>query len=264
MIQSDIKISIIIPIYNTEQYLNKCLNSVCNQTYTNLEIICINDGSTDSSLDILRSIQDERIKIIDITNHGVGYARNLGIKEASGEFMIFIDSDDYVEKDYCERLLENQIKNSSDLVYCGHFTKTPDGVLQKKWVPIVLHTKFPVRDRLKITRHLVVTKKLFKTSIIKENTIEFDTTLNYAEDSLFLVTYLTFCKDATGVAKELYTDVVNPKSLCRNSAYKERRKRDFANSFKKINQLIDIYNEKHTVTSSSVYRSVTKRSNKYF
>ena len=238
MINSNKKISIIIPIYNTEAYLSKCLYSVLNQTYSNLEIICVNDGSTDKSLDILNSIQDPRIKILSIDNHGVGYARNLGIKEVSGDFIIFIDSDDYVEKTYCEDMLANQTKYDSDLVYCGHFTRTTDGVLRKRWLSHILYTRHPLADRLKITRHLVVTKKLFRASIIKENNIEFDTTLNYAEDSLFLVQYLTFCKAASGVNKQLYNDIINPKSLCRNVEYKERRKRDFDNSFAKIREII--------------------------
>ena len=258
MIQSNKKISIIIPIYNTEAYLSKCLNSVLNQTHSNLEIICINDGSTDKSLDILNSIQDPRIKIISIDNHGVGYARNLGIKEVSGDFIIFIDSDDYVEKTYCEDMLRNQIKYNSDLVYCGHFTRTPDGILRKRWLPKTLYTKNPMADRLKITRHLVVTKKLFKAEIIKENNIQFDTTLNYAEDSLFLVQYLTFCKTASGVNKQLYSDITNPKSLCRNTEYKERRKRDLANSFAKIREII----QKHS--SNTTIKSAIKKTKRYF
>lgn len=261
MLNSTIKISIIIPIYNTERYLNKCLMSVLNQTYTNLEVICINDGSTDNSLTILNSIKDNRIKIINIDNHGVGYARNLGIDKASGEFILFVDSDDYIESDCCEKLLISQIENSSDIVYCGHFTRTFDGRLQKKWLPSLYLSKQPLVDRYKLTKYLVVTKKLFKTSIIKDNCIKFDTQLNYAEDSLFLTQYLVFCKSASGVKQCLYTDVINPKSLCRNHEYKERRKKDLAISFTKIDKIIK---ENTKPITTSHHNTIIKRSNKYF
>ena len=94
----EVKISVIIPVYNVENYLSKCLSSVINQTFTDIEIICINDGSTDSSLDILDSYakNDNRIIIINETNHGQGYCRNLGIKMAKGQYVMFVDSDDFI------------------------------------------------------------------------------------------------------------------------------------------------------------------------
>lgn len=256
------KISIIIPIYNAELYLKKCINSAINQTYQNIEIVCVNDGSTDNSLKILNVFDDNRIKIINIENHGVSYARNLGIKNTTGDFIVFLDSDDYIENTCCEDLIENQIKNSSDLSYCGYYSKTTDDKICGQWIPEILYSKTPVADRYKITKHLVVTKKLFKTSIIKENNIQFDTTLHYAEDSLFLVQYLSFCNTISGIKKMLYTDVANPKSLCRNSEFKLRRQIEKRKAFNEISKITQIYDPKRLHSTQNTYRK--KKPTKFF
>lgn len=101
-----IKVSIIIPVYNTEKYLRKCLDSAINQTLKEIEIICINDGSTDNSLSILKEYanKDNRVVVLDIPNSGVASARNFGIKKAHGRYIGFIDSDDWVDAGYFENL----------------------------------------------------------------------------------------------------------------------------------------------------------------
>ena len=120
------KISVIIPVYNVEKYLSECLDSVVNQTLRDIEIICINDGSTDNSLSILKEYasKDSRIKIIDKENQGQGYARKVGLDKASGEYILFCDSDDYyseliafeelynyIEKVKVDVVIFNQIRN---------------------------------------------------------------------------------------------------------------------------------------------------------
>lgn len=101
-----IKVSIIIPVYNTEKYIRKCLESAINQTLTDIEIICINDGSTDNSLNILYeyAAKDSRIRVFTKANEGVAKARNLGLRHARGEYVGFIDSDDFVDEKYFEEL----------------------------------------------------------------------------------------------------------------------------------------------------------------
>ena len=248
------KITIIVPVYNTELYLNKCIDSILNQTYKNIEVICVNDGSTDKSLEILEKYNDERLKIITIENHGVSYARNLALENVTGDYIAFVDSDDNIKETYCEDLLNNIIKNNSDLSYCGHNTKNIDGKILKQWTPEILQTNTPIDDRLKITKFLVVTKKLFKTSIIKENNIRFNIELHYAEDSLFLIQYLTHCKNVSGVDKVLYTDMVNSKSLCRNPKYRLRRKVERDKSFKIIDNIIREYKQKNNIKPKKKYR----------
>ncbi len=111
------KVSVIVPVYNVEKYLEECIESLINQTLTDIEIICINDGSTDNSLKILEELQkkDNRIKIINQKNSGVSSARNNGIENATGEYIGFVDSDDWIDSDYYEKLYNTAKKYNSDI-----------------------------------------------------------------------------------------------------------------------------------------------------
>lgn len=111
------KVSVIIPVYNVENYIYECLISVLNQTYDNLEIIVVNDGSKDNSINIIKEISDDRIKIINKENGGLSSARNVGISNATGEYIVFLDSDDYWNKDNClEQIIQIFLKNDCDVV----------------------------------------------------------------------------------------------------------------------------------------------------
>ena len=116
-------ISVIIPVYNTEPYLEKCVRSVLSNTYRDLEVICVNDGSTDQSLSILQHLseEDRRIRIIDQENQGISCARNAGLRETSGEYIAFIDSDDWVHPSYFQSLLECMDHKKADIAICGCF-----------------------------------------------------------------------------------------------------------------------------------------------
>ncbi len=129
MNQSNPLVSVIVPVYNTEKYLADCLDSIKNQTYDNLEIICINDGSTDNSATILQSYAntDPRIKIITQKNQGLSAARNAGIKKSTGNFVTFVDSDDQIEPQMISRMINAVNKNSSDIVACSFKELYPSG-----------------------------------------------------------------------------------------------------------------------------------------
>ncbi len=116
-----IKVSVIIPVYNTAEYLPKCLNSVTHQTYQNLEIIAINDGSTDNSKAILENYtqKNPRLKIITQKNQGLSAARNAGLKIASGDFVTFVDSDDLIESKMIEKMLDALKKSNADVAVCS-------------------------------------------------------------------------------------------------------------------------------------------------
>lgn len=116
-----VAISIVIPVYNVEKYLRECLGSILNQTFTDFEVICVNDGSTDSSLKILEeySQKDSRFKIINQENQGAGAARNNGLKYAQGEFVQFLDSDDYFEPTMLEEMYNKAREFDADLVVCS-------------------------------------------------------------------------------------------------------------------------------------------------
>lgn len=116
------KISVIVPVYNTENYLSECLDSILNQTWRNIEVILINDGSTDKSGQICDTIArlDERVRVIHQNNHGVSYSRNIGLKNSSGDFVSFIDSDDTLELDMYELLIKLIDENDADIAHCGY------------------------------------------------------------------------------------------------------------------------------------------------
>lgn len=134
-------ISVIIPVYNTENYLSKCLDSVINQTYDNLEIIVVNDGSTDNSLSIIKKYanKDKRIVVIDKENGGGAEARNVALDLAKGDYYAFVDSDDYIEIDMYEKMLEHLHKNNAEMAICS-FRTTLENKRNKDIKDVVYNT----------------------------------------------------------------------------------------------------------------------------
>lgn len=122
-------VSVVIPVYNVEKYLDKCIQSVLSNSYRSIELICVNDGSKDKSLSILQKYArlDERVKVIDQPNGGVSSARNAGIKYSTGKYLAFIDADDYVSSDYFEKLVSSAEAYNADIVACGSLTVYEDG-----------------------------------------------------------------------------------------------------------------------------------------
>ena len=121
-----VKVSVIVPIYNSEKYLKKCIDSLVSQTLDDMEFILINDGSTDGSDEIIKSYNDSRIKYFKRTNHGIGATRNFGIDKANGEFIGFLDSDDYVEPDMYLKMYNECVNKNLDIVICDHYIENGD------------------------------------------------------------------------------------------------------------------------------------------
>ena len=136
---NDIKVSIVIPICNVERYLKECLDSVINQTLKDIEIICVDDGSTDASLSILRTYEkmDTRIKVITKQNSGYGNTMNVGMDIAIGEYIGIVESDDYIEKNMFERLYNTAVQYKTEIVKSDHYifsTKNGRSEAQYQWV----------------------------------------------------------------------------------------------------------------------------------
>lgn len=223
------KISIIIPVYNNQKYLHQCLNSVIEQNEKDLEIICIDDKSTDDSLSILNEYakKDKRINIISLPqNSGVSNARNEGLKLVTGEFVCFLDSDDFLEKYFCKVLYNNLIITQSDLSCGGHCKVNKFQKRISMWLPEKIVSNNTIEDINRLTKHRNVTQKMFKSEIIKTNNIRFNTDLHYMEDALFLIEYLTHCNTISGVKQMLYNVRINENSLCRSTKFIERRKQE--------------------------------------
>ena len=130
-------ISVIIPIYNLEKYLSVCLESIINQTYSNLEILCVDDGSTDKSAIVCEEYaeKDDRVKLFKIENGGVGNARNYALNHMSGDWFAFVDGDDWLEPNYFEVLLKNAIENKCD-ISAGQFQRNSSFIISaatSKW-----------------------------------------------------------------------------------------------------------------------------------
>ena len=186
----NIKLSIIIPIYNSSKYLSECIESVLSQSYENIEVILINDGSTDCSLDISNSYKkrDKRIKIISISNNGVSYARNLGINNSTGDYIMFVDSDDIIDSKCVEFLVkdlkENQLNVGKLMKFKNKVKKT------KKNRNSFLLEKNSFGELCKL--HLLNTPccKLYSKKTISENNIFFDINMCLGEDLLFNLKYI--------------------------------------------------------------------------
>lgn len=116
-----VKVSVIVPVYNSEKYLKRCLDSLVNQTLKDMEFIIINDGSTDNSEKIIKEYKDKRIRYFKRHNSGIGATRNFGIDNSEGQFIGFVDSDDYVEEDMFERMYNECINNNLDIVVCDYY-----------------------------------------------------------------------------------------------------------------------------------------------
>ena len=188
-------ISIIIPVYNAEKYLKRCIDSCLGQTIDNLEILLVNDGSTDHSLDICRTYEKAHpcIHVMDKEDTGVSDTRNQGIAAAGGEYLMFVDSDDYLEHDMCARLLEC-MKPGVDLVVCGYVREGVD----------TREEKCPVSEKnFSRHQHLEAAKAMDASSILfvcwnklyrKEKVVHpFCTEMTFGEDSVFNMQYIAGC-----------------------------------------------------------------------
>lgn len=175
---SKIKVSVIVPIFNKEAYLKECLDSLINQSLKEIEIICVNDGSTDNSLTILKeySQKDSRIIISNQDNNGPGNARNNGLKKSKGEYVAFIDADDWIELDTLKKVYENAKENDSDLVLFNAIEHLPDKNYRKRiYYPENIEGTFDFNEKkdLVMNNYLIVCTKLHKLSFLQENNIEF-------------------------------------------------------------------------------------------
>lgn len=186
-------LSIIIPVFNAEKYLSNCLKSILNQTYNNFEIIIINDGSTDKSLEICKefSDQDSRIKLINNQNNGPSIARNIGLRNAKGKYVSFIDSDDYVKKTYFEKLLKN-IPDKKILIVSSYIKKYNKIETIQPIVNKIFEGDLLVNDAI-INGLLTFSEphcKIFSNDIIQKYSITFPDQVKIGEDGIFIAKYL--------------------------------------------------------------------------
>ena len=193
MENKNVEVSIVVPIYNVEKYLQRCLESLINQTFSNIEIIALNNGSTDKSLEILNhyAYQDKRILVINNENIGVSKARNIGIKKAKGKYIVFVDSDDWIDANMIEVLHGAIIDNNYDLAMCTYVREFANHSKEKVFNLPEINIYEGIQVKNELLRKLVgpiqkelanpeyldalgtVWAKMYKTSILKEKNLRF-------------------------------------------------------------------------------------------
>ncbi len=224
---SNIKVSIIVPVYNSDQYIKNTIENILNQSLHNIELILINDGSTDNSKHILDefAIIDSRVKVIHQENKGVSCARNKGISTASGEYIGFVDSDDFIDSDMYETMYNKAISSNSDIVCCGFIEEDATGKVFRTYdYPLVnsilenkeIKSKFAelLNTKLEILGGSPMWNKIFKKSFINQHNISIDENITVGEDLCFNIKAFYNAHIVSGVDKQFYHYMnVNPNSI---------------------------------------------------
>ena len=205
---SKVKVSIIIPVFNTEKYLEKCLQSVLNQKLDKIEVICVDNGSTDGSIDILKkySIKYPNFKIINHPNGNQGDARNIGIQQSKGDYIGFVDSDDYVHPEMFELLYQKVKNHGSDIGICNIQTFSEKSVLQNQLIKtkfLDFKDKFKIKQNFHLLRNTTIANKIFSRNLIMKNDLRFLEGV-FHEDQYFVVIALLKSRYISSVSKSLY------------------------------------------------------------
>lgn len=248
-------VTIIIPAYNAEKTIEKCLERILCQTYSNLEVLVINDGSTDRTMQLCAKYErkDSRVKILNQINKGVSAARNKGIAYAAGKYLSFLDADDYIEDTFIEKMCQVYIENpSNDLVVCGY-----DEVHGSEHVIPELSGKSEM-GQIDFLREIFepygikgfLCNKLFKKDTIKNNGIMLDETIHICEDLLFCFQYGKYVRHVNFIREPLYHYVMAEGSATR-SEYNDRR---FSSvyAFEKMQQASKIFQD------DELYRNINR------
>ena len=270
-------VSIILPVYNAQIHLARCVGSICAQTYRNIEIIILNDGSKDQSLPVCEEFRqkDPRILLVDKANSGVSDTRNLGLKLASGKYVEFVDSDDYLDPDFTERLVAAAEENEADFVIAPYKMVIPAGaskpeqVLDKiqdelgvmsvarppevreyGFLPAGVYDKdtFALRlmDKPASYFYSVLWNKLYRRDILTGNDIQFVSEMRWAEDLVFNLRYIQYAERFVAIDKPGYYYVQNPQSICHtqiNAATIVQNKLQVFRYYKDLYTRLGIYEE---------------------
>lgn len=229
--------SIIVPLYNAELYIRKCVESILNQGFCNWEMIIVDDGSTDGSYDICREyLNDERITLVRIKNSGVSVARNEGIKRATGDYIIFLDADDYY-LDGALKVMRDGIESytNPDLVIYNYYSHGKGGRLTSRFdieSVGIYNTKEDIWNIINTSVKLVIPDlyfeygnlhsvwgKCFRRQIITDNELMFENKLKYGEDMVFVINYLKYCSCVLVKPDRVYAYRLNMLSAMNSRRY---------------------------------------------
>lgn len=201
-------VSVIVPLYNAEKWLKLCVKSIIQQTYRDLEILLIDDGSTDSSLKLCDRFQkkDNRIRVIHKSNGGVSVARNIGLESAEGEYLCFVDADDYLPPNAIEIMVDKMVEEELDYCNGALYCINPVHNLRFKEIHEVITWKSDVDKWCDFLdqQEWGPCAKLFRKSIIEKNCIRFPIGIKYGEDTIFVSKYLYYCDKVMTIDENLY------------------------------------------------------------
>lgn len=229
------KVSIIVPFYNVEKYIEKCLQTLVNQTLEDIEIILVNDGSRDGTEEIAKKYQEQypqKIKYLEKENGGLSDARNYAIPYAKGEYVAFLDSDDYVENTMYEEMYNKALQENSDYVECDFLWEYPDKVKKDKRIP------YSNKKEMLTNVRVVAWNKLIKREILEKNNISFPKGLRY-EDIEFTYKLIPYLNKVSYVDKEFVHYVQRNNSIA--NVQNERT----AEVFTIFDNIIKYYQEKN-------------------
>lgn len=258
-------ISVILPVYNSGDSVAKAIDSILVQSYINWELIIVNDGSTDDSAKIINNFSktDSRILVIQQMNQGVSTARNKGISAASGEYLAFLDSDDWVDSDYLEKMLRPMLMHNVDLVCAGYYEineRNEDGISLHDFSSAKHHKsleKYEYQLNLFNGVSGVLWAKLFKKRIIREHNLLLDARVSLYEDLLFVLSYSTYVKNVFVISSSIYYyNRLNETGLSRRLRICQY------NDLILTNQAIALYRDKlHPIDLHSI---IDQRTNAFF
>jgi glycosyltransferase involved in cell wall biosynthesis len=255
-------ISIIVPVYNAQEYLSKCIESILNQTMEDFELILVNDGSKDKSPEICDeySLKDSRIKVIHKKNEGVSIARNTGINISKGTYIVFSDSDDYVDDDWCYEMYKEIINNN--MVMCGitiHNIRKNKNIINKLNVTSSENiSRIKKKDFFILYQKQLISSpcnKMYITKIIKDNDVRFKENLTLGEDLLFNLEYLKFMdEDIIVVNKPLYNYILTDKESLDNRYY-ENLFEIYNMQYSELYSFMELFNADIKAYEASFYAS---------
>ena len=242
--ESKIKVSIIVPAYNVENYIEDCLNSLVNQTLKDIEIIVVNDESTDSTFDIIKKYanNDSRIKVINQKNQGVAGARNSGLEIALGEFIGFVDSDDWIDSNYFELLYNSAKENDADMAIAS-ILKHKKKYLKYNAKYTKLEVANTIQEKIKLCqdkkkRFFYVWNKLCKADVIKNNSINFPQGRVF-EDVKFSTEAVFYSKKIIAVPNTYYHYIERQGSIVK-SKKSEKKRNDHILAYKELQEFAKI------------------------
>lgn len=255
-------VSVIIPIYNVAPYLEQCLDSVKNQTFTDFEVLMVNDGSDDACQYICRSYEraDRRFRLIDKPNSGVSDSRNLALEQAEGKYLQFVDGDDWLTENATEALVRTAEQTGADLTI-SHFYRVSsnDRVAQKGHIKgdrLLTRREF-AEEMMKAPANFyygVLWNKLYRRSIIEAHHLRFPVHVSWAEDFLFNLDYIEYARLIAAVPVPIYYYRKRENSLISSQSTQLRKliamKRNTFDYYKELYQKLDLYEEQ----KAGIYR----------